>query len=210
MSKINVPQASKLYKLFSVQSNDEDVVFMKRVQQGDYKAFEELYMKYRKPIYGYFLSKTKSKEEAEELLQDAFMKVLNKRDTFKFESKFSTWLWTLARNLFIDKYRADYSHVQKSDSQDEDSNVLVENLDSGLESAEVMLIKKSEEKGIRLCIEELSHNQKETLLLRIYSDMSYEEISTTLDLTVSSIKSLLVRSKEKLINCLKNGGHHEA
>lgn len=87
---------------------------------------------------------------------------------------------------------------------------ILEDIDSGIETAEELLIKKSDEKGLRHCIEELSPNQKESLLLRIYSDLSYEEISRILELSVSAIKSLLVRSKEKLINCLKNGGHHEA
>lgn len=183
---------------------------MKKVQQGDYAAFEELYMKYRKPIYSYFLAKTTSSEEAEELLQDAFMKILDKKESFRFESKFSTWLWTLSRNLFIDKYRSDYQHDHKIDSFEKDENFSVENIDSGLETAEELLIKKSEEKGIRKCIEELSNNQKESILLKIYSDLSYEEISRELSLSISAVKSLLVRSKEKLINCLKNGGHHEA
>lgn len=183
---------------------------MKRVQKGDYAAFEELYMKYKKPIYSYFLSKTKSQEEAEELLQEVFIKILDKKDSFRFESKFSTWLWTLSRNLFIDKYRSDYQHEHKVDSYDKNEELSLENIDSGLDTAEELLIKKYEEKGIRQCIEELSANQKESLLLRIYSDLSYEEISKILELSISAIKSLLVRSKEKLINCLKNGGHHQA
>lgn len=209
MSKKNTLKVSKLFNLFSVESKDEDVVLMQRLQSGDFASFEELYMKYRKPIYSYFFAKTSSVEEAEELLQDTFMKVLDKKHSFRFESKFSTWLWTLSRNLFIDKYRSDYQHQGNFEVQDSENESIVENLDSGLDSAEEMLIKKAEEAGLKKCIDELSDNQKESLLLKIYSDLSYDEISKNLGLTVSSIKSLLVRSKEKLLNCLKNGGHHE-
>ena len=182
---------------------------MQRLQSGDFASFEELYMKYRKPIFSYFLAKTSSIEEAEELLQDIFMKVLDKKHSFRFESKFSTWLWTLARNLFIDKYRSDYQHQSKSDVLDCENEIIVENIDSGVDSVEEMLIKKAEEAQLKDCIDKLSANQKESLLLKIYSDLSYDEISKTLDLSVSSIKSLLVRSKNKLLNCLKSGSHHE-
>lgn len=183
---------------------------MKRVQESDYAAFEELYMKYKKPIYSYFLAKTTSKEEAEELLQDTFMKVLDKKNSFRFESKFSTWLWTLSRNLFIDKYRSNYQHESKIESLENDERFSIEDIDSDLDTAETLLIQKYEEKGIKNCIDELPTNQKEAILLKIYSDLSYEEISRELTLSVAAVKSLLVRSKDKLINCLRSGGHHEA
>ena len=169
MSKRNTLKVSKLFNIFSVESKDEDVLLMQRLQSGDFASFEELYMKYRKPIFSYFLAKTSSIEEAEELLQDIFMKVLDKKHSFRFESKFSSWLWTLARNLFIDKYRSDYQHQSKSDVLDCENEIIVENIDSGVDSVEEMLIKKAEEAQLKNCIDELSANQKESLLLKIYS-----------------------------------------
>jgi RNA polymerase sigma-70 factor (ECF subfamily) len=202
-------QLLQLLDLFSVSSKDEDYSLMEKLQKGDLNAFERLYMKYRIPLYSYFLGQAHSPSHAEEFLQDTFSKVIEHKDSFKFESKFSTWLWSIARNIMIDYWRSSGHQLHKLTINGEFSETELATLESPLTNDETQLIEKSEDQALKDCMDELSHQQKESILLRIHSDLSYEEIAKGLELTIPSVKSLIVRAKQKLINCLKRGGHHE-
>lgn len=180
---------------------------MKALQAMDMKAFETLYLKYKDPLFNYFLVNSRSKTTAEEQLQDLFLRLYEKRDQFKYQSKFSTWLWAMARNQFIDHTRLSETKLDElSDSTEEDS---FDQLEAELDKIDEQLIKKAQEQQVNLCVDELKANQKEVLSLRVYSDLGYEEIALLCKLTLSSVKSLLVRAKEKLLDCLKKGHVHE-
>lgn len=210
MSKKGSSNKAKLFSLFSVTSSDEDVRLIKRIQKGDEAAFEEFYLKYRKPLFSYFSGHASSVSLAEELLQETFLKVAQNCAGFAFESKVSTWLWAIARNKMIDHWRsAQHQQDQLSESLTTDEGE-EHDLAAEIDSAESSLIQQSQTKAVEKCLDELAPNQKDAVLLRSHSELSYDEIAHTLSLSVSAIKSLLVRAKDKLMNCLKRGGHHEA
>lgn len=210
MNNSSNPKGAKLFGLFSVSSSDEDVRLIKRIQKGDERAFEEFYMKYRSPLYSYFSAHATSVSLAEELLQETFLKIAQNSASFAFESKVSTWLWSIARNKMIDHWRS-AQHQQETLSESlisEDGEM--EDVAAELESAEFLLIQQAQTKAVEECLDELARNQKDAVLLRSHSELTYEEIARALSLSVSAVKSLLVRAKDKLMNCLKRGGHHEA
>jgi RNA polymerase sigma-70 factor (ECF subfamily) len=180
---------------------------MRSLQANDMKAYETLYRKYKDPLFNYFLVNTKSKNLAEEQLQDLFLKLYEKKDSFKYQSKFSTWLWTMARNQFIDHKRL--SETKLEDSSDSVADDSLDELEAELEAADEMMIKKIEDRQVNLCVNELKASQKEVLTLRIYSELGYDEIAALCSLTLSSVKSLLVRAKEKILECLRKGHVHE-
>ena len=180
---------------------------MRSLQANDMKAYETLYLKYKDPLFNYFLVNTKSKNLAEEQLQDLFLKLYEKKDSFKYQSKFSTWLWTMARNQFIDHTRL--SETKLEDSSDSVADDSLDELEAELEAADEIMIKKMEDLQVNLCVNELKASQKEVLTLRIYSELGYDEIAALCSLTLSSVKSLLVRAKEKILECLRKGHVHE-
>ena len=65
----------------------------------------------------------------------------------------------------------------------------------------------SNERALKACLEELPLPQKDAVLLRSHAELAYEDIAQQLSTTVSAVKSLLVRAKDKLLDCLKRGGH---
>ena len=82
-----------------------DEMLMVRYQRGDREAFAELVRRYERPIYNFALRQLRHTALAADLTQDTFLHAVQKAATFKHEARFSTWIYTIARNLCIDQYR---------------------------------------------------------------------------------------------------------
>ena len=87
----------------SMDAADEDL--MVQYQRGEVRAFEVLLSRHRKPVYNFILRFVGDKETAEDLLQEAFMRVIKGAEAYKRNAKFTTWLYTIARNLCVDQTR---------------------------------------------------------------------------------------------------------
>lgn len=193
----------KLFPSSYVNKSDEEL--MQLVMDNNLQAFNEIYNRYRVSLYSY-LNKNLNSDRVEDLHQEIFYKVIKNKNTFKFESKFKTWIWTIARNTLIDYYRTSENKMKNSFAEltNEDGE---ESYASALESTEELILNKTTQKQLELCLEELSPEHKEIMLLSIQSELSYEEISKVTGLSIGAIKSIFFRSKEKLIECFKRGGH---
>jgi len=178
---------------------------MRLIQNDEMKAFEVLYDRYRLPLFSY-LGGQISGPIAEEIMQDIFVKFLGTRHSFRFESKVKTWLWSITRNTLIDHWRSAGRKIDQS-SVSYLNEEGVEYLESPFEAVELQFLKKSNLKQLEECLEELPPQQKEALLLYTQSDFSQEELAKLLKTTVSAIKSLVFRAKDKLLKCFKAGGH---
>jgi RNA polymerase sigma-70 factor (ECF subfamily) len=191
----------KLFSKSLVYQSDEEL--MKEFQADQTQAFNELYNRYKAPLFSYFL-RLSSQAIAEELLQELFLKVIQKKNSFQFKSSFKTWIWTIANNTMIDFWRSKNHQVQKLtsvlDDQINESHLL-------LDSAEEEILKKINSKQLEACISELPEEQRQIVFFHTYSELSHEEISQISDASIGAIKSTLFRAKEKLIECFKKGGH---
>src|SRR5258708_30537622 len=85
------------------ETADEDLMVM--YQKGEVRAFEVLLSRHRKPVYNFILRFVGDRETAEDLLQEAFMRVIKGAEAYKRQAKFTTWLYTIARNLCVDQTR---------------------------------------------------------------------------------------------------------
>ncbi|MDD4975241.1 MAG: sigma-70 family RNA polymerase sigma factor [Bacteriovorax sp.] len=178
---------------------------MKLIQLDKKHAFSELYSRYRVPLYTYFHGLIGS-TLAEELMQDTFIKVLNKRMSFRFESKVKTWIWAIAKNTLRDHWRS-VDHKMKNSF---DSLVTTEGneiFEAPLDSAETLILKKVTQRQLEDCINELPVDQKEIVFCHVQSELTNQEIADLSNISVGAVKSILFRSKEKLIDCFKRGGH---
>src|SRR6201999_584550 len=106
---------------------DEDL--MLAYQKGEVRAFEVLLSRHRKPVYNFILRFVGERTVAEDLLQDAFMRVIKGAEAYKRQAKFTTWLYTIARNLCVDhsrrrKHRKHASLDAPMDSSDESGTLL--------------------------------------------------------------------------------------
>src|ERR1041384_1901866 len=88
-----------------MKTDDADEDLMVLYQRGEVRAFELLLTRHRKPVYNFILRFVGDKETAEDLLQEAFMRVIRGAEAYKRQAKFTTWLYTIARNLCVDQTR---------------------------------------------------------------------------------------------------------
>jgi RNA polymerase sigma-70 factor (ECF subfamily) len=188
-----------------VQS-DPDAALMLRVKRGDRAAFAELVDKYKQPVINFVYRSLRDETEAEDLAQNVFLQVYKSRSRYKQTAKFSTWLFTIARNLCLNELRRrsrhpaeslDESHVENEDQparQFEDKSQMA----ASEEALHGELARKIEE-----ALGELPENQRSAILLCRQDDLSYEEIARILRCSLSATKSLIHRGREALKEKLK-------
>src|SRR6201991_3711411 len=109
--------------------DDTDEDLMVRYQRGEVRAFEVLLSRHRRAVYNFILRFVGDRETAEDLLQEAFMRVIKGAEAYKRQAKFTTWLYTIARNLCVDqtrrrKHRKHASLDAPMDTSDESGTLL--------------------------------------------------------------------------------------
>jgi len=177
----------------------EDSVLVSNYIQGDEKALEVLITRHNQRISSFIYSKVLDRDVTEDIFQDTFIKVIKtlKKGSYSEEGKFLPWVMRIAHNLVIDHFRRN-KRMPKFEGN-EDFNIFSVIGDDKL-NAEKQLIKNQIDSDLRDLIEELPDDQKEVLLMRIYKDMSFKEISEN---TGVSINTALGRMRYALINLRK-------
>lgn len=185
---------------------DPDAALMLRVKRGDRAAFTELVEKYKQPVMNFVCRSLRDETEAEDLAQNAFLQVYKSRARYERTAKFSTWLFTIARNLCLNEIRRrtrhpaeslEETHVEGDDlppRQYEDKQVFLPT-ENVLHSE---LARKIEE-----ALTALPENQRTAILLCRQDELSYEEIAQVLGCSLSATKSLIHRGRETLKERLK-------
>ena len=176
-----------------------DAALVSRYIKGEEYALEILINRHKQKIYSFIYSKVYDRDVTEDIFQDTFIKVIRtlKRGAYNEEGKFLPWVMRISHNLVIDYFRKN-SRMPKFDNSGEFSIFSVLS-DSSL-NAEKKIIKEQGENDVKRLVEELPEDQKEVLLMRIYEDMSFKEIS---DKTGVSINTALGRMRYALINLRK-------
>jgi len=176
-----------------------DAALVSQYIKGDENALGILIKRHKQKIYSFIYSKVYDKDVAEDIFQDTFIKVIRtlKKGNYNEEGKFLPWVMRISHNLVIDFFRKN-NRMPKFDNAGEFSIFSVLS-DSSL-NAENSMIKEQVELDVRRLVDELPEDQKEVLLMRIYDDLSFKEIS---DKTGVSINTALGRMRYALINLRK-------
>jgi RNA polymerase sigma-70 factor (ECF subfamily) len=178
---------------------NQDAVLVKAYIEGDESALCELISRHKQRIYSFIYSKVFDKDLTEDIFQDTFIKVIRtlKRGAYNEEGKFLPWVMRIAHNLVIDHFRRN-NRLPKFENND-DFNIFSVLSDNSLD-AEKRMIKGQVESDVRRLIDELPEDQKTVLVMRIYKEMSFKEIS---EQTGVSINTALGRMRYALINLRK-------
>jgi RNA polymerase sigma-70 factor, ECF subfamily len=188
-----------------VQS-DPDAVLMLRVKRGDREAFAGLVEKYKQPVMNFVYRSLRDEIEAEDVAQNVFLQVYKSRSRYKQTAKFSTWLFTIARNLCLNELRRRTRHpaesIEEPYAENEDQPQRQYEDKSQAAPPEKLLQGELVQK-IEEALAELPENQRSAILLCRQEELSYEEIAETLDCSLSATKSLIHRGRETLKEKLK-------
>ena len=185
---------------------DPDAALMLRVKQGDTAAFTELVEKYKQPIMNLAYRTVRDMTEAEDLAQNVFVQVYKSAARYKSTAKFSTWLFTIARNLCLNEIRRRSRHPAESldaSHPDQEDQPQQQYEDKKTFSPPESLLQGELAQQIDQALTDLPENQRSAILLCRQEDLSYEDIAEALGCSVSATKSLIHRGRETLKERLK-------
>ena len=183
-----------------------DEELMERFQNGDEKAFNEIVIRYRERIVNFILGMVRDFDKAEDLAQDTFLIVYERKHSYRRIAKLSTWIFTIAKNLTFTelrkvKRRKTYS-VSELEPENGSNIIFWQNIEDGDNSFNKSMYSDGHinitTDIIMNKIEELPDDFKIIINLRDIQELSYEEISRIMDLAIGTVKSRLNRARIKL------------
>ena len=180
-----------------------DLLLVQNAIAGDQKAFADLLGRYRDAIYFMLLKMVNNPSDAEDLTIEAFGKAFKNISQYTPNFAFSTWLFKIATNNFIDfirKKRASTISLDQSNDNPEASSVTIA---SDTMDPEEHLINSQKIKMLREVVNKLKPRYRTLVELRYFREFSYEEISEELKLPIGTVKAQLFRARELLYNILK-------
>lgn len=171
---------------------------------GDPKAYNELMKLYRDPLYYMLYEKVGDEELAKDLTIEALGKAFKKLHMYTPDYVFSTWLFTVARNNCIDYLRKHKLPTISIDKMmiDEDGKRNTFDLKSNDPDPEKIMIKKQRIAILRHIVDQLKPKYRDLVKLRYFKELSYEEIATTLDVPLGTVKAQLHRSRAQLFKIM--------
>lgn len=195
-SPASVPDADAL--------NERSLALMALVKTGDHTAFNSLVQLHQSSVLGAAYRMLGSQEDAQDLAQQVFVRIWKSAPRYEASAKFTTWMFTILRNLAFNEYRRRSRHpAQSLDASAEEFGQELE--DQQTIAADVALGQKELEAAVDAAIQALPEKQRLAVSLRRYEDLPYEEIAVILEMTVSAVKSLLFRARNDLRTML--AGH---
>jgi RNA polymerase sigma-70 factor (ECF subfamily) len=187
------------------ESSDE--MLMVRYKRGDRDAFAELVRRYQRPLFNFSIRYLRNQESAREVTQDAFLRVVKRSADFKHESRFSTWIFAITRNLCIDELRkAKHRNHPSLDEPAANGPSLGEKMEaqgpkadgeSGASEGELRV-------GILRAIDALPDDQREVFLLRQLGGVPFSEIAKMTGTPENTVKSRMRYALERLQRELKD------
>ncbi|HEX2936965.1 MAG TPA: RNA polymerase sigma factor [Bacteroidales bacterium] len=188
--------------------NDEQLIA--RVIEGDNDAFRELIEKYQQLVHKTCFNILRQEEDAEDVVQEVFIESFESIRLFRKESKFSTWLYRIAINKSLNhkrkhKWKNVVSSIENFFGGD---NPRFEIVDHNANNSPETIDYNERARILQQAIQSLPENQRIAFTLCKYDELSYQEISEIMNLSFSSVESLIHRAKmnlqKRLINYYKN------
>jgi RNA polymerase sigma-70 factor, ECF subfamily len=186
---------------------EDDLALIELVLAGDRRAFEPLVRKHERRVFRVALAVLGNVEDAEEAMQDAFIKAYRHLDQFRGESRFTTWLTRIAVNEALQKRQARKKSVSLDEASDVESKSLPGRCEPWTSNPEKLYGKQEIRQLVEGAIQALPPIYRETLVLRDIEEMNAQEAAEALGITVPALKSRLLRARLLLRESL--GSHFE-
>ena len=180
-------------------TNQPDEYYINLILKGNVNSYTVLVERYKQMVFTLAVRMVKSKEGAEEISQDVFVKAYQNLSKFKGDSKFSTWIYKIAYYASLDAIKKNKRQIL-SDNIDTVKEVNLESTESVLQYLE----NKERTAIINKALFQLKEGERVLLTLFYFEEISIKEISKIMDLTDENVKVKLFRARKKLANVLKN------
>ncbi len=171
--------------------NERDLALMRLIAGGEESAMRELIERHQNRVYGAIVRMLGSEREAEDLAQQVFVRIWKSAGRYQPSAKFTTWLYTIVRNLVFNESRR-RSRADRSDPVDDEMR------DEHQKTPSAEMLDTEKFAAIQAAIDALPEQQRMAIVLRRYEEMPYEEMAVVLKQTVPGVKSLLFRARTAL------------
>tara|TARA_B100000700_G_C15051330_1_gene860464 strand:+ start:3024 stop:3644 length:621 start_codon:yes stop_codon:yes gene_type:complete len=182
-------------KIYS--NKDKDLVLVRRLKRGDYKAFDLLLLKYQSRVVGLALKFVKDLQIAEDIAQESFLKAYKSINSFREESAFYTWIYRITVNTSKNYLT---SKTRKKELSESDINRLEDSEDifdiPGGSSPEEILSANNLREVIMESLTNLPEDIRTAISLREFEGLTYEEISEVLNCPIGTVRSRIFRGRE--------------
>lgn len=178
-------------------TNDEQKI-INQIIAGDTRAFAILVERYKDLVYSLAIRMLQNREEAEEVAQDSFIKIYKSLNSFKGNSKVSTWIYKVTYNTCLDRIKKNKRQMNEV-AIDEFTEHLVKTIENALDALE----KKEYQQTVQDCLNQMPSEDSFLLTLYYFEDLSLEEISKIVNIEANNVKVKLFRSRKKLASLLK-------
>lgn len=184
-----------------------DEVLLDRYVKGDVRAFELLLARHRGAVYAFLLRSVRDAAVAEDLFQETFLRVVQRADQFGGQSRFTTWLYTIARNLTVDharrmRHRRHASLDAPRGADGEDSRPLSESTAGHSTPADKAAIEAQARAAFQVALDALPDEQREVFLLRQVDGLAFADIAAILGIPENTAKSRMRYALERLQQAL--------
>ena len=176
----------------------EDNELIKAYINGEFAAFECLYNRHKGGSFRFILRQVKDSANAEDLLQELWFKVVNNIRQFKGESKFTTWLYQMARNLLVDRFR----HLEVVSSVIAEAATNEDFATDGSQSADAELVQQRQKIALSHCLQKLPKAQLESFLLKEEGNLTRSDVAEVTGVSLEAAKSRLRAAYNGLRNCI--------
>ena len=185
-----------------------DEVLMMRFQGGDRDSFAILVRRHKTPIFNFILRQIRNHTTAEDLTQDVFVRVVRSAASFKHEARFTTWIYSIARNLCIDHLRKmslrRHPSLDQASSRDKDGPTLGDRIanEHPSSSAHRQVTSNDIAQRVGVAVEALPPEQREVFLLRQLGKVPFKEIAKLTGVPENTVKSRMRYALERLQQAL--------
>jgi RNA polymerase sigma-70 factor (ECF subfamily) len=177
----------------------QDALLVKQAQKGDRRAFNELVEKYHKAIVNFIYRNINDASRAEELAQKVFIRCYLNIRHYKQQYKFTTWLYTIAVNLYKNELRDKDRRPRNVELTD-----LIRTPDTETDSPVESLARKELKNKVSRAVQSLPEKQRQAIIMSAYQGLLYDEIAEILKTNENTIKSWVFRGKQTLFDMLKS------
>jgi RNA polymerase sigma-70 factor, ECF subfamily len=185
-----------------------DFSLMARIGAGEHAAFQQLVERHQNAVIGTVAKMLGNPSDAEDIAQQVFLRIWRNAKHYRPDAKFTTYIFTITRNLvFNETRRRGRKKEVSSDEREENSNQL--HADRPDRQPDAELLQAELQQAVDAAIAALPESQRMAVVLRRYEQCSYEEIASVLNLSVSAVKSLLFRARTSLREALSGYLHED-
>lgn len=174
-----------------------DIQYVRQVLAGDKQAYTHIINTYKNPLYATILRMTKNPQIAQDFLQEVFIKVYEQLDKYDQKGPFKSWLYRVAINHCLDQFRKKSIQLEET----EESRLINDT------TPEIVFLKKEKSRELERLVAKLPDDERLILLLRYANELSYDEISETLSISLADVRNKLHRAKKKLRKHAQEGGY---